>query len=63
MVKNSPISSGDTRDVGSSLGQEDLLEEGMAIHPEFLPRKSIDRGAWRLQSMTKHALSTNQNEK
>ena len=32
--------------MGSSLGQEDLLEEGMAIHPEFLPRKSMDRETW-----------------
>ena len=31
MIKNSPASAGD-RDVVSSLGWEDLLEEGMATH-------------------------------
>ena len=32
MVKNLPASAGDIRDAGSSLGREDPLEEGMAIH-------------------------------
>ena len=29
------------------LGQEDPLEEGMATHSLFLPRKFLDRGTWR----------------
>ena len=31
-VKNLPASAGDIRDLVLSLGQEDLLEEGMAWH-------------------------------
>ena len=31
-VKNAPTNAGDTRDWGSILGQEDLLEKGMATH-------------------------------
>ena len=35
-----------------SLGQEDLLEKGMAIHSIILAwRIPLDRGAWRIQSM------------
>ena len=37
MVKNSPASAGD---LGSILGQEDLLEKGMATHSSIL--------AWRI---------------
>ena len=40
MVRNLPINIGDVRDVGSILGQEDLLEEGMATHSSIL--------AWRM---------------
>ena len=40
MVKNLAVSAGDVRDVGSILGQEDLLEEGMATHSSIL--------AWRM---------------
>ena len=40
VVKNLPASAGDVRDVGSILGQEDLLEEGMATHSSIL--------AWRM---------------
>ena len=40
MVKNPPVNAGDIRDVGSSLGQEDPLEEGMATHSSIL--------AWRI---------------
>ena len=36
MVKNLPSSAGDIRDVGSTLGQEYPLEEGMET-PVFLP--------------------------
>ena len=32
VVKNPPANVGDTRDMGSSLGREDALEEGMATH-------------------------------
>ena len=32
MVKNSPANAGDVRDLGSVMGQNDLLEEGMATH-------------------------------
>ena len=41
-VKNLPVNAGDVRDLGSgrSLGQEDLLEEGMATHSSIL--------AWRI---------------
>ena len=40
MVKNPPANAGDLRDVGSSLGQEDPMEEGMATHSSIL--------AWRI---------------
>ena len=47
MVKNLAVSAGDVRDVGSILGQEDLLEEGMATHSSILAwRIPLDRGAW-----------------
>ena len=36
MVKNPPVNAGDIRDVGSLLGQEDPLEEGMATHSSIL---------------------------
>jgi len=36
VVKNPPVNAGDIRDVGSSLGQEDPLEEGMATHSSIL---------------------------
>ena len=31
-----------------SLGREDLIEKGMAIHPVFLPVDPMDRGAWQV---------------
>ena len=40
MVKNLPASAGDTGDVGSILGWEDPLEEGMATHSSILPGES-----------------------
>ena len=44
MVKNLPVMQ-ETR--VRSLGQEDPLEEGMAIHSSILAwRISMDRGAW-----------------
>ena len=38
-VKNLSASAGDIRGIWS-LGQEDLLEEGMATHSEFLPEEA-----------------------
>ena len=32
MVKNTPANAGEVSDVGSIMGQEDPLEEGMATH-------------------------------
>ena len=40
VVKNLSANAGDLRDVGSSLGQEDPMEEGMATHSSVL--------AWRI---------------
>ena len=37
VVKNPPANAGDLRDVGLTLGWEDLLEEGMAAHSSILP--------------------------
>ena len=36
MVKNPPANAGDTRDMGSIPGLEDLLEEDMATHSTLL---------------------------
>jgi len=36
LVKNPPADAGDPSDSGWSLGQEDLLEEGMATHSSIL---------------------------
>ena len=48
VVKDPPVSARDVRDSGSSLGQEDFLEEGVATHPSILAwRIPMDRGAWR----------------
>ena len=44
MVKNPPANAGD---LGSSLGQEDPLEEGMATPLQYsCLQNSMDRGAW-----------------
>ena len=60
MLKNPPANAGDARDTGSSPGQEDSLEEGMATHSSIL--------AWRitwteelggLQSMWSHRVEHN----
>ena len=40
MVKNLPASAGDVRDMSSTPGSEDPLEEGMATHSSIL--------AWRI---------------
>ena len=40
VVENLPANAGDARDVGSIPGQEDPLEEGLAIHSSSL--------AWRI---------------
>ena len=39
MVRNPSADAGDIRDVGSILGQEYPLEEGMATHSSILARK------------------------
>ena len=39
VVKNPPAHAGDPRDVGSSLGQEDPLEQEVAIHSKILAWK------------------------
>ena len=36
VVKNPLVNSGDKKDAGQSLGQEDPLEEGMATHSRIL---------------------------
>ena len=36
MAKNPPASAGDTRDMGSILGQEDPLKEEIATHSSIL---------------------------
>ena len=36
MVKNSPLNAGEVRDVDSSLGQEDPLEEEVSTHSSIL---------------------------
>ena len=41
VVKNPPANSGDVRDEGLILGQDDCLEEGMATHSSIL--------VWRIQ--------------
>ena len=47
MVKNPPANARDIRDTVRSLGQEDPLEEGMAMHSSILAwRIPMDRGAW-----------------
>ena len=50
MVKNLPANAGDKRDVGSILGQEDTLEEGMATHSSIvawrIPRTEESGGLW-----------------
>ena len=38
--KEPPTNAGDIRDVGSVLGQEDPMEEGMQPTPVFLPGES-----------------------
>ena len=47
VVKKAPACAGRAGDVGSILGQEDLLEEEMATHCSILAwRIPMDRGAW-----------------
>ena len=40
MVKNLPANAGDIRELGSTLGWETLLEEGMATHSSILAWKN-----------------------
>ena len=47
VVQKHPACAGCIRDMGESLGQEDLLEEGMATHSSVCSwRISMDRGSW-----------------
>ena len=50
MVKNPPANAGDVRDVGSTPGTEDPLEEGVATHSSILawriPRTEEPGGLW-----------------
>ena len=41
VVTNLPVNAGDIRDVGSSLGWEDLLEKGIATHSSILAGQRI----------------------
>ena len=41
VVRNPPANAGDVRDMGPTMGWEDPLEEGMAIHSVFLPGESL----------------------
>ena len=47
VIKNQPTNAGDIRDVGSTPGWEDPLEETMATHSNMLPWRTPSRGAWR----------------
>ena len=40
VVKNLPANSGDIKDIGSSLGWEDVMEKGMTLTAVFLPGES-----------------------
>ena len=52
VVKNPPPNAGDSRDMGSIAGLEDLLEEGMATHSSILAwRISWTEEPGRLQSI------------
>ena len=48
IVKNLPDNAGDVRDPGSTLGQEDSLEEDMATHSNSILawRSPMDGGAF-----------------
>ena len=47
VVKNTLANAGDIRDVGSILGREDPLEEGMVTYSSIPAwRIPMDRGAW-----------------
>lgn len=46
-IKNWPANAEDARDMGSILGWEDPLEQGMASHSDILAQSSTDRGAQR----------------
>ena len=45
VLSNSLANAGDVRDVGSIPGQEDLLDECMAIHYSYLVNP-MDTGSW-----------------
>ena len=52
MVKNLPAKAGDTGDLGSGPGWEDLLEKGMAIHSSIFALENLmHRDPGGLQSM------------
>ena len=47
MVKNLPVNAGDLEMLVQSLGWEDPLGEGMAIHTSILAwRITMNRGSW-----------------
>ena len=46
VVKNLPANTGDTRDVGLILGQEDLLEEGDPLQYSCLENPMDRRARW-----------------
>ena len=45
VVKNLPANTGEGRDTGSILGQEDPLEEGIIIHTSILAWESHGQGS------------------
>jgi len=46
VVTNLPVNAGDIRDVGSSLGWEDLLEKGIATHSSIHAWRTLWRTLW-----------------
>ena len=60
VVKNSPANAGDVTSMGSILGQEDPLEEGMATHSNILAWRipwTVEPG--RLQSIASQRIGCN----
>ena len=46
MAKKLPANAGDIRDMDLILGQDDSLEEEMAMHPSILAWRISRMGAW-----------------
>ena len=58
MVKTPPANTGDTRDMGSILGWEDPLEQGMTTHSSILAGKiswTEEPGRVMVQGVTKES--------